>query len=338
MLRVVLVADDRPARDDLRRAIERTGELAVVGQASSMIAMVRMLPQAVPDVIIVEHNLADDTMQSVVEAIMAQYPRPILVLTDPHHASATDTVQRALLAGAVDSFGGPVRWTEHHESRLRGRLVQISKVRVIGRSRVRPDPAARRSPGGPHASPVVALAASTGGPSALAIVLAGLGGLRAPVLVVQHLHAGFTSGLIDWMVRVSALPVAEATHGTVPVAGRVYFAPGGRHLRLGRNGQLELDELPQTLHRPSADELFRSVAERAGPAGIGVVMTGMGEDGAVGLLAIHRAGGRTIAQDEESCAVFGMPRAALQIGAVTSALPLAKLAPAVRQAVTDVTG
>jgi two-component system chemotaxis response regulator CheB len=170
----------------------------------------------------------------------------------------------------------------------------------------------------------------------LATVLSGLGGLAAPVLVVQHLHPDFTGGLVTWMTRVSALPVEIAEAGQVAVPGRAYLAPGGRHLRIGPGGRLELAETPVSVHRPSADELFHSVAEWAGPEGIGVLLTGMGEDGARGLLAIHQAGGCTLAQDEATSAVFGMPQAAFRMGAVTDLLPLEKIAAAVHRAVAGV--
>ena len=159
--------------------------------------------------------------------------------------------------------------------------------------------------------------------------------LLAPVLVVQHLHPEFTDGLVDWMTRASVLPVKTAEHGEIAVPGQVYLAPGEVHLRLGAGGRLELAATPATVHRPSADQLFESVAEWAGRAGVGVLLTGMGEDGARGLLELHRQGGRTFAQDEASSAVFGMPRAAQRLGAVASAdvLRLDQLAAAVCRAV-----
>jgi two-component system chemotaxis response regulator CheB len=164
-------------------------------------------------------------------------------------------------------------------------------------------------------------------------VLSGLAGLAAPVLVVQHLHADFTSGLVEWMTRAGALPAQIARHGELPRPGQVYIAPGGLHLRLGPNRRLVLSPAPPSLHCPSADELFSSVAEHAGARGVGVVLTGMGDDGARGLLAMRRAGGRTFGQDEGTCAVFGMPQAAERIGALAELLPLDKLAYRVQLAV-----
>jgi two-component system chemotaxis response regulator CheB len=188
----------------------------------------------------------------------------------------------------------------------------------------------------PEQHPLVAIAASTGGPSALATLLAGLAGLTAPVLIVQHLHPDFTDRLVDWMSRVSALQVMTAEHGQIPRAGCVYLAPGGVHLRVGPDLRLELDPEPASPHRPSADQLFLSVAERAGATAVGVLLTGIGDDGARGLLAIRRRGGWTLAQDEASCAVFGMPQAAQRIGAVTDLLPITQLAAAINQAVRKV--
>jgi two-component system chemotaxis response regulator CheB len=144
--------------------------------------------------------------------------------------------------------------------------------------------------------------------------------------------------MIDWMSRASALPVSMAADGELAEPGRVYLAPGDRHLRLGVGRRLELASTPVTVHRPSADQLFESVAERAGRAGVGVLLTGMGEDGARGLLAMLRQGGHTFAQDEASSAVFGMPRAAQRLGAVADGdlLPLDRLAAAVLRAVSAV--
>jgi two-component system chemotaxis response regulator CheB len=155
------------------------------------------------------------------------------------------------------------------------------------------------------------------------------------VLVVQHLHPEFVGGLATWMARVSALPVSLAEHGHKLEAGHVYLGPGELHLRLAARRRIELSERPKSVHRPSADELFTSLAEHAGERSVGVVLTGMGDDGARGLLAIHEADGRTIAQDEASCAVFGMPRAAEKLGAVGALLPLRSIAASIVRAVRE---
>jgi two-component system chemotaxis response regulator CheB len=179
----------------------------------------------------------------------------------------------------------------------------------------------------------VAIAASTGGPPALADLLAKLGGLRAAVLVVQHLHADFMDGFVQWMARVSALPVQPAAHGTPLQRGGVYIAPADKHLRLGRDRKLLLSDEPRSLHRPSGDVLFESVALNAGHQAVGVLLTGMGDDGARGLLALRTSGGVTIAQDEATSAVYGMPRAAVLLDAAAQVLPLADIGSAIVQAV-----
>jgi two-component system chemotaxis response regulator CheB len=198
------------------------------------------------------------------------------------------------------------------------------------------NPASVRRSGPVLGQPVVAIAASTGGPRALADVLAGLSGLSAPVLIVQHMHPDFTHGLRGWMSRVSPLAVHMAAHGQPAEPGHVYLGPGGMHLRLGLGMRLALAKQPVTVHRPSADELFSSVADHAGPLAVGVLLTGMGEDGAQGLLRIRTRGGHTIAQDEASSVVFGMPQAGQRLGAVVEMLPLDQVAQAIQRAVRKV--
>ena len=181
--------------------------------------------------------------------------------------------------------------------------------------------------------PVVGIAASAGGPAALAVILRAIAALEAPVLVVQHLDPRFVDGFRDWMERVSALPVEMAEDDTRLRRGVVYLAPHGLHLKLGNGGRTVLDAEPARLHTPSADELFLSMASNAGSRGIGVVLTGMGDDGAVGLRALHLAGGNTLVQDRASSAVYGMPSAAGRLEAADREVPLDHMAAAIRAAV-----
>jgi two-component system chemotaxis response regulator CheB len=181
--------------------------------------------------------------------------------------------------------------------------------------------------------PVVGIVASTGGPQALREVLSQLEGLDAAVLIVQHIHHDFVDGLAEMLGLTSPLPISVATDGQRLQRGRVLIAPGGCHLRLSAGRRTRLDAEPATLHRPSATLLLESIAEYAGASGIGVVLTGMGDDGAAGLLAIRRNGGTTLAQDESSSAVYGMPLAAVTCGAAMRSLPLGGIAAAIREAV-----
>jgi two-component system chemotaxis response regulator CheB len=177
---------------------------------------------------------------------------------------------------------------------------------------------------------VVAIGASTGGPVALERVLAELPPTFPGVLVTQHMASAFTRQFAEHLARTTSLDVREAKDGDQVTRGRVLVAPGGRHLELRRNGAhyvVRLGEGPPVHHvRPAADVMFRSVARHAGANAIGVVLTGMGVDGAEGLLEMRRAGATTLVQDEDSCVVFGMPHAALRLGAADRALPLDRIA------------
>jgi two-component system chemotaxis response regulator CheB len=333
-----LVVEDAPAqRHQLVEILQQDGDIIVVGQPATALAAIEAVAKARPDVVILDLHLPDGQSQQAIEQIMAHAPTPILILSARIDDRDSPSAVEALVAGALEALPRPPKWSAEKGAALRRSVRQISKVQVIRHPRGN-----RLRAGGrdrdtrPGLGPVVAVAASTGGPSALATLLAGLAGLRAPVLVVQHLHPDFIAGLVEWMSRISPLPVETAAHHQLALPGRIYIAPGERHLRYHADGRLELDALPVTVHRPSADELFRSVAEAAGASGIGVLLTGMGDDGAKGLLEIQRRGGHTLAQDEESSAVFGMPKAADRLGAVTELLPLPKIAAALQRAVREV--
>jgi two-component system chemotaxis response regulator CheB len=174
--------------------------------------------------------------------------------------------------------------------------------------------------------------ASTGGPLALQHVIAQLGDVPAPIVVVQHLHADFSGGFVRWLEQTTHVPAHLLEGTTVPRDGEVYVAPGGRHVRLADDGRLILSQLPELLHRPSGNELLHSLATCAGANAVAAVLTGMGDDGAAGLQAIAAAGGACFAQDPESCAVFGMPHAAVEAGAVLTTTRLASIGPAILRA------
>jgi two-component system chemotaxis response regulator CheB len=170
--------------------------------------------------------------------------------------------------------------------------------------------------------PVVVIGASTGGPRVVQQILAGLpAGYGAAVLVVQHIAQGFSAGMVEWLAGSSALPIALAETGAAPLPGQVIVAPDRFDLLLGSDGRLKLSAQPLLLQRPAIDITMQSVAEMCGPLSTGVLLTGMGRDGALGMRSIRRAGGHTIAQDEASCTIFGMPRAAIELGAAREVLP-----------------
>ena len=334
-IRALLVQENSLERAQLIRVLQRDGDIRVVGPASTANEAITQVQLDHPDVVIVDLQLADGGGQYAIEQIMASNPTPILVLSNRINDRNSPSAVEALVAGALDALPTPKQWSAPVELELRHCVRQLRKVTVVrhprgGRAKTHRLPSIRATD-----QPVVALAASTGGPTALATVLSGLAGLSAPVMIVQHLHPDFTSGLLDLLARSSGLPVQMAEHNHVMQRGHAYLAPGHHHLRLSPGLRIELNPLPLSLHRPSADQLFLSLAEHAGAGGVGVLLTGMGDDGARGMLEMHRTGARTFAQNEASCAVFGMPRAAYRLGAVTELLALDQLATAIRRTVTE---
>jgi two-component system chemotaxis response regulator CheB len=346
--RVVVVEDSLVQRAKLLAVLQSDGDIKVVGEATTAVEAIALVALLRPDVVTLDLNIPDGGGQFALEQIMANTPTPILVLSSTVSDGTSAPAVEALVGGALLAVPKPMSWTPDFERELRRSVRTIRNVPVIRhiRGRVRSLPAAST-----HTSPlppslptsngrainvescVVAIAASTGGPPALATVLEGLESLTVPVLIVQHIHPDFVQGLVDWMARVSPLEVVMARNGQSLRGGCVHIAPGGTHLRIGRDWKVELVDTPTTVHRPSADQLFESVALRAGEKGVGVLLTGMGDDGAAGLAAMHRRGGRTIAQDQATSAVYGMPRAAQRLGVVDQELPLSAISAAILRAV-----
>ena len=332
MLRAVLVEDSGVQAAALARMLEADGDVVVVATAADAAAAVAAVARLRPDVVTMDLDIPGGG-QEAIEQIMAETPTPILVVSGVMDSRQAAPAVRALAAGAVDALPKPRVWTERDARELRRQVRRVGQVPVIrrrpvaGPARRRPAPTVIPAVGGP----LVAVAASTGGPAAVAALLRGLAGTPAAVLLVQHIHPAFAGSFATWLAGVTGSSVAIARDGDRAAAGCVHVAPGDCHLRLGADGRLKVSPEPATLHRPSADELFRSVAEHARAAAVGVLLTGMGDDGAAGLLAMRQAGARTFAQDESSSAVYGMPRAAQRLGAVEEVLPLDRLAEAVQQ-------
>jgi two-component system chemotaxis response regulator CheB len=258
----------------------------------------------------------------------------------------TELAAEALQAGAVTVLdkslrpGDPLQAQSVQELLTAIRL--MAEVRVVRRStsggaKVRENAHVPNSADGRNTIKrrpiVVGLAASTGGPQAIQTVLQALGpDLHVPVLVVQHMSPGFLRGMVAWLGATCPQVVRLAVHGEEPTGGTVYVAPEDHHLLVTRGGKLALTRAPVVGgFRPSANTLFESVAECYGSAALGAVLTGMGEDGAAGLAALRRAGASTIAQDEASAVVYGMPRAAAAAGAAERVLPLGAIGPTVRK-------
>jgi two-component system chemotaxis response regulator CheB len=336
MTRVVVVEDSLVQRAHLVRALESEGDIEVVGQATGASEAIQMVDALRPDVVTLDLQIPDGGGQHAIEQIMAFTPTPILVLSATVSRLGSQEAVAALMSGAMEALPKPNPWTAEAEQAIRDRVRALRRVTVVRHPRGGRAAHAMPAPPAPVASTgkaVVAIGASAGGPAALAVVLADLVGLRAAVLVVQHIHPDFVNGLVSWMARVSALPVELARAGARVEPGVVYIAPGGTHMRLGRAHEIVLDERPRSMHCPSVDELFSSVAARTDARRVGVLLTGMGQDGAAGLLELRRSRALTIAQDEATSAVFGMPQAAQRLGAAVRVLGLGDIGRAIRESV-----
>ncbi len=307
-----------------------SGVLKPSGQACDYAHMLEAVQLQEPDVIVLEISEDEDAFEAI-EAVMAEHPTPILVLHPKGEGKAE--AFRALALGALDVAEAPNADAKAFWPDLARKVALLAQVRVVqhvkGKRRRRTGPVHDES--APKvAFPVVAIAASLGGPRALSQLLRMIPeDFGAPICVCQHITDGFSAGLAQWLSTETKLKVAQARDKERMAAGTVYLAPSGFHLLVRADGRLRLDDGPPLMgFRPSCDALLSSTAEAFGKRAIGVVLTGMGKDGARGLKEIRRRGGHTLAQDEASCVVFGMPREAVELGAAERVLPLEEIAAA----------
>ncbi len=401
-IRVLLVEDSPVATTILKRMLASCPEIVVVGTARTGLEGLALIPMLQPQVICTDLHMPQMDGLEFTQEVMANFPRPILVISSSVHEENTQNVFRLLQAGAVDVFPKPrgAIGTNYESVRLEliNKIKILSGVAVFTLRRKRPKTDApelrrsasqavelnrkvvpRREPGNegggaplslrgaatgglpysaPHSPPppptpkqtpssfccplgnknlacsdstlkkVVAIGASTGGPQALHAILTQLPeNFPLPVICVQHISEGFLQGLVDWLASECQLPVKIAPACEWPKPGTVYFPPEGRHLELDARGRFIYSAAPPVSgHRPSVSVTFNSVASFYGLGAAGVLLTGMGRDGAEGLLAIAKAGGLTVAQDEASCVVFGMPKEAIALGAARYVVPVSEIA------------
>jgi two-component system chemotaxis response regulator CheB len=321
----------------LAYSIGRDPRLEVCATAASAEDALRTLEQLSPDVIAMDIRLPGIDGLEATRRIMSRNPVPIVVVAASIESEKWNAIaMEALRAGALTILEKPVGTTNADylavSERLCTQLAIMSEVQLVRRNARLEFPVAvgclpRAWTGDVGVFRMLGITCSTGGPSALVRLLKALGpDFALPILLVQHMTASFIAGFACWLEGVCPFTVTVVNDGWVPVAGTVHMAPSGHHLRLG-SGRLELDAGdPISFQRPSGTVLFQSMARNLGAAALGVLLTGMGDDGASGLLDIRRAGGYTIAEDESTAVVYGMPDAAVKMHAVCESLPLPAIA------------
>lgn len=336
----VLIVDDSPLmRDLLAYILSSDPEIRVVGLAGNGKEAIQAVHVEKPDVVVMDVIMPVMDGLDATRIIMETTPTPIVIVSASYNPLELERTFRVMEAGALAALDKPVAVPHPEYERLRQEFIRtvklMSEVKVIRR---RPREGKGTTVAGaekiegaslvPSGLKAVVIGASTGGPQAVREILIGLRkDFPVPVLIVQHIAAGFVRGFTDWLASVSGLPVEIAVHGRLPLPGHVYIAPDNFQMELGKDGKMALrkGELENGL-RPSVSWLFRSAAEVFGKNVIAILLTGMGRDGARELKLLRDKGAVTIAQDRESSVVYGMPGEAVALNACTLVLPPAKIA------------
>ncbi len=325
----VLIADDSPtARQTLTHIIHQAGDMTVVGEAHNGKQALELTGKLRPDVVLMDITMPEMDGLEATGEIMHFTPTPIVIVSGTLEGRETEIAFQAIKAGALTVLPKPSAFgtTEFmlDSARLQSTVRAMAGVSVIHHWKPRQitSKKARESRLSAHPE-IVGIVSSTGGPAALNEILGRLpADFPAPVVIVQHIAPDFLPSLVKWLDGQSALKVCIAEPGTQPQRGYAYVAPGQAHLKFDVRNQFALDSQIPARHVPSGDVLLASIAERFKARAVGVVLTGMGDDGARGLRAMFDAGAFTIAQDESSSAVYGMPREAAELGAVCEVLPI----------------
>jgi two-component system chemotaxis response regulator CheB len=336
MIRVMIVEDSPVVRALLTHIVSGAPDLTVAAAVESAEEALAALPSIKPDIISMDIRLPGMDGLEATRRIMADQPTPIVVISASVEKESLGRTMEALSSGALSVVEKPVGLSHADYAAIAGQIrtqLRIMAEVPVVRRRMRPAGVRPARSIAPAVTPkLIVCAASTGGPQALASLFAQVPpSIDLPVLLVQHMGVPFMPGFARWLDGVLPWTVVLAEHGVRPAAGTILLAPGDRHLRLDRAGRVALDDAPPIRgQRPAATALFESAATQLGPAAIGVVLTGMGEDGAPGVRALVAAGARVFAEDRSSAVVYGMPAAAVAEGALP--VPLDQMADTIAQA------
>ncbi|WP_460194192.1 chemotaxis-specific protein-glutamate methyltransferase CheB [Thermosynechococcus sp. FA-CM-4201] len=341
-IRVFLVEDSPIALNILQQLLQTAPDLEVVGTATNGKAALLKIPECQPHVVCTDFYMKEMDGREFTRQLMARYPRPILVISVA--VGEAQTAFELLQAGATDVFPKPSSglMADYNRSELINKIRVLAGVKVFTRPlRATPTVPTASTPPLPKVTSsqqlaIVGIGASTGGPQAIAKVLQPLPAhFPVPIVCTQHISLGFLNGLVSWLSQETKLRVTVAMAGEMPQPGVVYFAPDRHNLEIDRRGKFYLTPAdPHERHCPSVNVMFRSLAAYYGEAVVGVLLTGMGDDGAAGMRAIASVGGITIAQDEATSVIFGMPKEAIALGVVQYVLPIDRMGVFLQELVT----
>ena len=345
-IKVLVIDDSALVRSTMQQLLDSDPGIEVIGTASDPFVAAKRLAQVIPDVITLDVEMPRMDGLTFLRKIMSQHPIPV-VMCSTLTVKGSDTLFKALEYGAVDIIQKPKLGTKQFLEDSRIQIIDTVKAAAkasLKKKRALPDlipepklsadavlsPGSKKSFSLQTTEKVIIVGASTGGTEALRIFLQALPMDCPAIAIVQHMPELFTASFAKRLNEICTISVKEAKDNDTLLRGQALIAPGNQHMLLNRSGtryyvSLKNGPLVQR-HRPSVDVLFRSAARYAGPNAIGVIMTGMGDDGAAGMKEMFDAGAHTIAQDEASCVVFGMPKEAIKAGGVKRILPLTNIA------------
>ncbi|HTB15898.1 MAG TPA: chemotaxis response regulator protein-glutamate methylesterase [Bryobacteraceae bacterium] len=327
-IKVLVIDDSAIVRKILSETLAAEGDIEVVGTAPDPLIALEKIKRLQPDVLTLDIEMPRMDGLTFLKQLMQTQPMPVILISSLAQSSA-DIALEALRCGAVDVLSkpsGPYSVGELRAS-VSARIRAAARAKLLKPATAQPLALLQTKPAGTNR--LIAIGASTGGTEAIAAMLAQLPAEVPPILITQHIPPIFSRSFAQRLDKLCSMEVREAVNGDVPRPGLALVAPGGFHMVLERGPRIRIKDGPLVCYqKPSVDVLFSSVAMVAGSEAVGVILTGMGNDGAQGMKRMKEQGGHTIAQDEATCAIFGMPREAIRAGAVDQTLPLGRIAQA----------